>query len=75
LQQQAGRLSNVAFVVTHRGSPPGRVFREMQALARATPVETLVVREADVARGTFKSAAAAFAASLQERDAKVRATQ
>jgi hypothetical protein len=65
LRQQAGRLSNVAFVLTHRGSPPDSALREMQALARVAPLDTLVVREADVERGTFRSAVSSFAASLQ----------
>jgi flavodoxin len=75
LRQQAGRLSKVAFVLTHRGSPPDKALQEMQALARVAPLDTLVVREADVESGTFKSAASSFAASLQERAAKVRVPQ
>jgi hypothetical protein len=74
LRQHAERFSKVAFVITHRGSPPDTALREMQALCRVTPLDTLVVREVDVERGTFKSAAS-FAASLQERGAKVGATQ
>jgi hypothetical protein len=75
LRQQAGRLSTVAFVLTHRGSPPGKALREMQALAGVAPIEILVVREHDVESGTFKSAASSFAASLQERGAAVRVVQ
>jgi flavodoxin len=75
LRQHAGRLSKVAFVLTHRGSPPDTALREMQAIGRVAPLDTLIVREADVERGTFKSAASSFAASLQERAAKVAATQ
>ncbi len=75
LRQQAGRLSKVAFVLTHRGSPPDKALREMQALAGVAPIDTLVVRERDVENGTFKSAASSFAASLQERGAAVRVTQ
>jgi menaquinone-dependent protoporphyrinogen IX oxidase len=75
LRQQAGRISNVAFVLAHRGSPPDKALQEMQACARVAPLDTLVVREADVESGTFKSAASSFAASLQERGAKVPVTQ
>jgi hypothetical protein len=75
LRQQAGRLSKVAFVLTHRGSPPDKALQEMQALARVASGDTLVVREADVAGGAFKLAASSFAASLQERIAKARVAQ
>lgn len=72
LQQQAGRFSNVAFVLTHGGSPPDKALRAMQAQVGVAPVGTLVVREHDVKWHTFKPAVSAFAASLQEIRAAAR---
>ena len=73
LRQQAGQLSNVAFVLTHGGSSPDKALREMQALAGVAPVGTLVVRERDIKAGTFRPAMSSFAASLQESRAAARA--
>jgi hypothetical protein len=47
----------------------------MQALVGVAPINRLVMREADIDNGTFKSAVSSFAASLQERAAKVAAIQ
>jgi flavodoxin len=69
LQQQTGRFSRAAFVLTHRGTPPDKALREMEALARVAPIATLVLRERDVSSGTYKSAALAFAATLRKSKA------
>jgi hypothetical protein len=65
LQAQARRLANVAFVLTHRGSPPDRPLGEMQALAAVTPAGTLVLRESDIRTGAFKSTVVSFADGLR----------
>jgi hypothetical protein len=67
LRGQAGRLSNVAFALTHGGSPPDKALREMQTLAGGAPIGTLVVRESDIRTGAHKRAVAAFVDALRSR--------
>ncbi|WP_315741446.1 MULTISPECIES: flavodoxin family protein [unclassified Bradyrhizobium] len=66
LQAQAGKLNNVAFFLTHGGSPPGRSFREMKDLAGAAPKATVAIRQIDVANSNFGPAVSRFAASLRD---------
>jgi hypothetical protein len=65
LRGHAGGLANVAFALTHRGSPPGKALRELQTLAGVAPTGTLVVRESDVGTGASQRAVAAFADALR----------
>lgn len=65
LQMHTGALTNVAFFLTHGGSPPGGVFREMEALAGKAPKATIAVRMVDVERRTFTPAVAEFVATLR----------
>jgi hypothetical protein len=62
---EAGKLSAVAFFVTHGGSPPDKAFSEMQT-AGAAPRGTLAVREKDVKAGRFSSAVSSFVAELRK---------
>jgi hypothetical protein len=67
-----GPANYAAFVLTHGGSSPDKALREMQALAGAAPVGTLVVREADVKAGAFGPAVASFAQLLRRSAAAAR---
>lgn len=65
LRRESGKLGNVAFFLTHGGSSPDRVFREMQDLAKARPRATLAVRESDAKERTFASPVSSFTVALQ----------
>ncbi|HEX6001058.1 MAG TPA: hypothetical protein VFZ16_16960 [Hyphomicrobiaceae bacterium] len=67
LRAQVRGFSNVAFALTHRGSPPDKALRELQMLAGVVPTATLVVRESDIETGAFKRAVAAFADALRSQ--------
>jgi hypothetical protein len=67
LRMQDGRFSSVAFVLTHRGSPPDKALRELRTLAGVVPIGALVVRESDIRTGAFKRAAVAFADTLRSK--------
>jgi hypothetical protein len=69
LRQEVGRFRHIAFFLTMGGSPPEKAFAEMEALAQQTPLATLALSEGDLRSGKLDSAAAAFAASLKERQA------
>lgn len=67
LQQEASRLSNAAFFLTHGGSAATRSLREMELLAGRTPMATLIVREVDVKEGKFGCAVSSFASVLRKK--------
>ena len=69
LQQEAGKLSGAAFFMTHGGSPPGKAFREMEALARVAPKATRAVRQVDVDAGRIGPAVSSLAAALRKSKA------
>lgn len=65
LQMHKGAFADVAFFLTHGGSSPDGVFREMEGLAGKAPKATIAVRTADVERRTFTPAVAEFVATLR----------
>jgi hypothetical protein len=69
LQEQAGHTPNVAFFLTCGSAPADKALREMEMLVGSAPKGALVVHEADVKSGAFRSAVSAFIASLQQRKA------
>ena len=69
LQQYAGELRDVAFVLTHGGSAGEQSLRQMEQLVGKPPVARLTIREADIKSGKFHLAVSALAASLQTKKA------
>lgn len=65
LRQFAGKLHDVAFLLTHGGSAGEKALREMERLAGKPPAGKLVVQEAAVRSGTFRTALSSFAAALR----------
>ena len=68
LRQEASRLPDVAFFLTHGGSAAQASLREMEQLAGRPPIATLVLREAQVKQG-FASDILSFAATLRTKKA------
>lgn len=69
LRQQSGRLGNVAFFLTHGGSPPDEAFAEMEALADATPQAVMAIRESDVKGRGFAPVVSTFVSALRRDEA------
>ena len=69
LQQYAGELRDVAFVLTHGGSAGEQSLRQMEQLVGKPPVARLTIREADIKSEKFHLAVSALAASLQTKKA------
>ena len=69
LQQEKGRPRNLAFFLTHGGSPAGAVFAEMQQVAQIAPTNTLAVLQRQVEQGDYAAAVGAFAATLRTQQA------
>lgn len=65
LRQEAGKLANVAFLLTHGGAPADNALREMETLAGRAPIGTLVLREQDVKADKFGPALHSFASVLR----------
>ena len=65
LRNEAPKLGEVAFILTHGGSAAEQSLREMEQLAGRMPKATLVVREVDVRTGKFVSAVSSFVSSLR----------
>jgi flavodoxin len=66
LRRQSGRFGDAAFFVTHGGSPPGQAFAEMEALADATPLAVMAIRERDVKARGFLPAISTFVSALRQ---------
>ncbi len=69
LRKDAAKLPQVAFFLTHGGSPADKAFREMETLARLAPKATLAVRQVDVEAAGISPAVSSFAAALQKSKA------
>jgi len=65
LRQQAPRLSNLAFFLTHGGSAGEQSLRVLAQLAGREPRATLLVREPDIKAGRFGQAVSGFATKLR----------
>jgi hypothetical protein len=68
LRQEAARLPNTAFVLTHGGAGSERPLREMEQMAGKAPRATLVVREMDVRSGEYRTSVSSFASALRKYD-------
>ncbi len=69
LRQQAGKLPQVAFLMTLGGASSDKALCEMQALATRAPVATLALTDKDLKVGNLTSAVLSFAAGLKARQA------
>ncbi len=65
LRQESSRLPNVAFFLTHHKSAAQQSLRDMEQVAGQAPKATLVVRAAEVEKGTFGAAVSSFASTLR----------
>ena len=66
LRQLTGQFRNVAFFLTHGGSPPDRAFGEMETLADATPQAVVAIRERDVKTRKFLPAVTSLVSALRK---------
>ena len=65
LDSQRTRLPEVAFLLTHGGTPETRAFAEMAALAGKNPLATLAVREGEIVRGLHTAKIEQFVSVLR----------
>lgn len=66
LQQCQGKLKNVAHFVTHGGSSPALVFRQMETLGRQRPIATIAIREKHIVEEHYELPVRQFAEKLQK---------
>ena len=66
LEENRGRLKEVAFFLSHGGTAHRRTFRQMAELCMREPVGRLRVRDRELSRGTHRAELRAFAERLAE---------